>query len=205
MNELFVIGLTGPTGSGKSTVARVLEEKGCRLIDADELSRKAVEPHTDCLAALVKAFSPDILNEDGTLNRPALAKRAFATPELTALLNSIVHPCVIQMTDDLLKLARREHCSVAVIDAPLLFQAGMGAICHCTVAVLAPTEQRLQRICARDGITSQQAKLRMAAQPDDDYYRSRATVVLHNNGDLLSLQEAANRFFEQIEGWRNAQ
>lgn len=205
MSDLFIVGLTGPTGSGKSTVARVLKEKGCMIIDADELARKAVEPHTDCLAALVEAFSSDILHEDGTLNRPALAKCAFASSEHTALLNSIVHPCVIQMTNALLGLARKQEYRVAVIDAPLLFQAEMGALCHCTVAVLASAEQRLQRICERDGITKEQANLRMAAQPDDDYYRSRATVVLENKGDLLQFTDTANRLFEQLEGWRNAQ
>ena len=205
MNSLFVVGLTGPTGAGKSTVARVLAENGCLIIDADQLARKAVEPNTACLASLVTAFSLDILYEDGTLNRQALAKRAFATPESTALLNSIVHPCVIQMTRELLETAPQNGYAVAVIDAPLLFQAGLGAICHCTAAVLAPTEQRLRRICVRDGITEDQARLRMAAQPDDEYYTSRATVVLQNDGDQAQFETTAQQFFEQITRWQHAQ
>ncbi len=205
MNNLFVVGLTGPTGAGKSTVARVLAENGCLIIDADQLSRKAVEPNTACFKALIKAFSSDILYEDGSLNRQALAKRAFATPESTALLNSIVHPCVIQMTRDLLEEAPQNGYTIAVIDAPLLFQAGMGALCHCTAAVIAPFGQRLKRICARDGITEEQAHLRMAAQPDDEYYATRATVVLRNDGDLAKLEMAAEQFWGQLVRWQHAQ
>lgn len=204
MNNLFVVGLTGPTGSGKSTVARVLAKNGCMVIDADQLSRKAVEPHTACLQALTDAFSTDILHQDGSLNRAALAQKAFVSPEMTALLNSIVHPHVIRMTNELLEQAKTQEYRMAVIDAPLLFQAGMGAICHCTVAVLAPTEQRLQRICARDGIAEEQARLRMAAQPDDEYYRSRATIVLENSGNEAQLKTAAECLFEQLARWQDA-
>lgn len=205
MNSLFVVGLTGPTGAGKSTVARILANNGCLIIDADQLSRKAVEPNSECLAALIKTFSSDIVYEDGSLNRPALAKRAFATPESTALLNSIVHPYVIRMTHDLLKQAPAQGYEIAVIDAPLLFQAEMGALCHCTVAVVAPTEQRLKRICARDGITEEQARMRMATQPDDVYYTSRATVVLQSDGDLAQFEQTAQHLFEQITRWKDAQ
>lgn len=204
MNELFVVGLTGPTGAGKSVVATVLAECGCEIIDADLLARRAVEPHSPCLDELVNAFSADILLPDGSLDRPALAQRAFATPEATALLNRIVHPFVIRMTHTLLEQAALSRKTIAVIDAPLLFQAGMGAICDCTVAVIAPEQLRLQRIRERDGITEKQAKERMTAQPTDTYYTERATVVIQNQNDCARLRESALQLFERLEEWRHA-
>lgn len=205
MNDVFVVGLTGPTGAGKSVVAQVLAENGCAIIDADVLSRRAVEPGSACLSRLAEAFSNDILLPDGTLNRAALAARAFATSEATELLNSIVHPYVIQMTHALLEQACLAGKTIAVIDAPLLFQAGMGAICDCTVAVVACEALRLDRICERDGITIEQAKTRMAAQPKDEYYTERATVVIKNEGDLARLRDNAAHLFKRLEEWRNAE
>lgn len=201
MNKLFVVGLTGPTGAGKSEVAAVLAERGCAVIDADVLARRAVLPGSPCLQALTAHFSKDILLPDGTLDRKALAAAAFASPEQTRVLNSIVHPQVIAMTQALLADAKQRGVPMAVIDAPLLFQAGLGAICHCTVAVLAPRELRSQRICARDGITPQQAELRMNAQPSDEYYEQRATVVIRNIGDRAALRATARTLLDQLEEW----
>lgn len=201
MSRLFVMGLTGPTGAGKSEVARVFAQKGCVVIDADVLSRRAVEKGTACLQRLTEVFSADILLPDGSLDRRALATVAFASEEKTALLNSIVHPEVIRMTAEALKAAEAAGKTVAVIDAPLLFQAGMETVCHCTVAVLAPAEIRLNRICERDGLTVEQAQNRMNAQPDDAFYEERATVVLRNNGDLPALRLMAERWFDQLGEW----
>ncbi len=201
MNDLFVVGLTGPTGAGKSTVAAVLAQHGCTIIDADELSRQAVAPDSPCLAALVTHFSERILLPDGSLDRRKLAAAAFASAEETAALNAIVHPEVIRMNNELLANARKQGKDIAVIDAPLLFEAGLGGSCHCTVAVLAPHEQRLQRICHRDRLTVEQAQNRMRAQPTDEYYEQRATVVIRNTGDERALQKTAEALFAQLEEW----
>lgn len=202
MNNLFVVGLTGPTGAGKSQVASALAEYGCVIIDADALSRRAVAPGSPCLKALTAHFSNDILLPDGSLDRRRLASIAFSSTEQTAALNAIVHPEVIRMTNVLLADAQKQGKTIAVIDAPLLFEAGLGAICHCTVAVLAPRELRLQRICDRDHLTVKQAQDRMNAQPADDYYAQRATVVIRNAGDENALRETTDALFVQLEEWR---
>ncbi len=202
MNNVYVVGLTGSTGAGKSEVARVLAEKGCAVIDADVLSRRAVEPGSPCLSALTEYFSEDILLPDGSLDRKALAAVAFASPEKTQVLNGIVHPVVIRMTHAALKEAESQGKTIAVIDAPLLFQARLDAICDRTVAVLAPADLRLSRICSRDGITAEQARARMKAQPMDDYYTQRATIILYNTGDRNDLRDKALALFEQLEEWR---
>lgn len=188
MANLFIIGLTGPTGAGKSEASRVFYKLGAYIIDADVLSRRAVEKGSPCLEELVQHFSEDILNSDGTLNRAALAKKAFSSPKQTQILNSIVHPAVIRMVKEEVNAATKRGYRVSVIDAPLLFQAGLEEICDITVAVTAPSEERLKRICIRDGLNHQQAVERMNAQPDERYYTDRATYTIKNTGDLDALK-----------------
>ena len=197
-DKVFLIGLTGPTGSGKSEVSRVLAGP---VIDADELARRVVEPGFPCLQELVREFSEDILNEDGTLNRRQLARRAFATPEDTKLLNSITHPYIIDLTKRILMQLEQIREPVAVLDAPLLFESGMDGICDVTVAVVAPRERRLKRIMERDQLTEKQAEARMAAQQEEDFYASRASQVIRNDGDLEELRRQANAFADQVREW----
>lgn len=198
------IGLTGPTGAGKGEVARIFEENGCLWIDTDALSRQAVEPHSPCLALLVEAFSDAILCDDGTLDRKELAKRAFSSPKQTAKLNAIVHPEVIRLTQIQLREAQDRGIHTAIIDAPLLFEAKMDTICHGTVAVIASDERRFARICARDGLTDDQALARMNAQPPLDYYTERADKVIENDGDLASLRAQVQRLFDTRKEWCRA-
>ncbi len=187
---MTVIGLTGPTGAGKSVVADIFRENGALIIDTDRIAREIVEPQSTCLAALKSAFGKDILNPDGSLDRAALAKKAFASKESQQLLNSITHPAIIARSRDILSLS---DAAVAVIDAPLLFESGMDTLCDVTVAVLAPKETRLSRIMKRDGIAEERALERINIQPDDEFYRSRATHTLINDGDTKAL-------FEKIYG-----
>ena len=110
--------MTGPTGSGKSEVSRILADRHIPVIDADELARRVVEPGSACLKELVREFSDDILHEDGSLNRRQLARRAFATLEDTRLLNSITHPYIIDLTRRILMQLEQIREPVAVLDAP---------------------------------------------------------------------------------------
>ena len=203
MDKVYVVGLTGPTGSGKSEVSRRLTEAQLPVIDADVLARRVVEPGTECLKRLAETFSEDILNDDGSLNRRQLARRAFATPEDTALLNSLTHPYIIGLTNQILMRMEQTHELAAVIDAPLLFESGMDAVCDMTVAVISPAERRLARIMDRDGLTEAQARSRMAAQQPAAYYTSRAAVVLQNDGDLKLLQKRADALAARIREWAN--
>lgn len=194
--------MTGPTGSGKSEVSRVLTEHGIPVIDTDMIARKVVGPGTDCLKELVRAFSDEILNPDGTLNRRELANRAFSSPEKSSLLNSITHPYIIERTKSILMNMEQAHEQVAVIDAPLLFESGMDSVCDITVAVVAPFEERLQRILKRDkGLDEKQARSRMTAQNPEQYYKERATVVINGGGDLDRLREQACRLAQDIREW----
>ena len=134
MTKSLVIGLTGSIGSGKSTVSRLFAARGFCIIDADILARRAVEPGTEALAALVKRFGKDVLRADGSLDRALLAERAFATAEATAELNAIVHPAVIRLLREELDAAKHRGEAVIVLDVPLLFQTGLEALCDRIVA-----------------------------------------------------------------------
>lgn len=200
-DKVYVVGLTGPTGSGKSVVSRLWQGYHFAVIDADAVARVVVEPEQPALAALAEEFTNDILNEDGSLNRRQLAKRAFATPEDTAKLNAITHPYILEHIHRLLMRCEQRQEQVAVIDAPLLFESGLDSVCDATVAVVAPAALRRERIRQRDDLTEGQAQARMAAQPEEDFYTTRADVVLYNNGSLEHLQQQAAALADHIREW----
>lgn len=173
----FIIGLTGPTGAGKSTVSAAAEQFGLRVVNCDLLARKAVEKGTEGLKALTAVFGNGILEKDGSLNRKELAAVAFKTPENTELLNKTLLPHIV-------KLVKEETNSKnALLDAPTLFESGLNSECVKTIAVLADKKLREERITARDNITKQQALLRINAGKSDDFYKTHADCIIYNNGD----------------------
>lgn len=173
----IILGLTGPTGAGKSSASAVCETLGIKHIDCDIIARKATEKGEKGLLAVVNAFGEDILNTDGTLNRKALAEKAFKNRESTELLNKTLLPIIKEMV-----LSEITGCNV-VLDAPTLFESGVNKICHKTVAVLSDKEIRLKRILARDNITKEQALLRINAGKTDDFYKEKCDFVIYNNDD----------------------
>ena len=173
----IIIGLTGPTGAGKSSAATICKQLGVKHIDCDILARQAVQKGTDGLAAVVEVFGNDVLNTDGTLNRKALAAKAFRNEKSTALLNQTLLPHIK-------KLVMAEISGERVLlDAPTLFESGINEICDKTVAVLSEKELRLKRIIARDSITKEQALLRINAGKSDDFYKEKCDFVIYNNND----------------------
>ncbi len=173
----FIIGLTGPTGAGKSTVSAAAEQFGLRVVNCDLIARKAVEKGTEGLKALTAVFGNSILEKDGSLNRKELAAVAFKTPENTELLNKTLLPHIV-------KLVKKETNSKnALLDAPTLFESGLNSECVKTIAVLADKKLREERITARDNITKQQALLRINAGKSDDFYKTHADCIIYNNGD----------------------
>ena len=164
----------------------------------DKLARTITEPGSPCLAALAEAFTPAILNEDGSLNRPELAKRAFATAETAQLLNSITHPAIVALTRQEIEHAAEQGYAVAVVDAPLLYEAKADALCDSIVAVTAPSNVRKQRIMARDSLTEQQASQRMAAQHPDAFYCREGVMVLDGSGDAATLQASAKQLLNSL-------
>ncbi len=173
---MFVIGLTGPTGSGKSTFSAMLRESGFFVADADAAARAVVQAGSPVLDELCEAFGADILGSDGTLCRKTLAARAFSSPENVRRLNALTHPAIERTL--FAQIAAHPEARGAVIDAAALIESGISEKCDLIAVVLAPGEERLRRIMLRDGLTEAQARQRMQAQPPDAFYLEKADVVL---------------------------
>ncbi|KOV80781.1 dephospho-CoA kinase [Nocardia sp. NRRL S-836] len=176
------VGLTGGIGSGKSTVARLLADRGATIIDADRLAREVLEPGTDGLGEVVAAFGDDVLNADGTLNRAALAAKAFATEEARQTLNGITHPRIGRLTAE--RMAAAPEDGVVVHDIPLLVERDMAAAYHLVVVVHADAATRLHRLVTSRGMAEADARQRIAAQATDEQRRAVADVWLDNSGEV---------------------
>ena len=167
-----LIGLTGKTGAGKSTVSKMLEGFGAFIIDGDKVAREVLNLSPDLELKLKAAFGSDIY-ENGVLLRKELAKRAFSSHENTELLNSIFHPVINKRLFELSNEAFKTH-SVAVVDAAAVIESGFYKSCDCLITVYAPESIRLERIMRRDSLTKEEAMRRINAQKDDEFYFSKS-------------------------------
>lgn len=192
--KIPVYGLTGHTGAGKSTIGEMLEKANLKVIDTDSLARKAVESR-DVIDRLCKAFGDDII-KDGVLDRKALARKAFKDEESTKLLNSITHPEITRLTIEAIHLAESEGKKGAVIDAPVLFESPLTAVCNKIICVVAPEDVRLQRIMERDGISREDALIRMGAQKSKEYYVSKSDFIIENN-NLNETEKIISEFLKE--------
>ena len=175
-----VYGLTGKTGAGKSTVAEKLEKMGFCVIDGDKIARSITEKGKPAISMLANEFGCDIIEDDGSLNRKLLASRAFKDRESTAKLNAITHPIIKAEFEKELRKAESEGFSFAVIDAAALLESSCKDLCEKIIVVTAPEEIRLSRILLRDGITKEQALIRINAQFPDEYYNEKADILIRN-------------------------
>ncbi|MEJ5998775.1 dephospho-CoA kinase [Corynebacterium sp. H130] len=191
----MLIGLTGGIGSGKSTVAGLLRDRGFTIIDADAIARDIVEPGQPALIELCDAFGPEIMDGE-RLDRKKLAQLAFASPSATEKLNSIMHPRIRQETDRRIKEAPGD----VVYDMPLLVDLGLHKDMDLVVVVSADTETRVKRLIER-GIVETDARKRMAAQISDEQREAVADVIIDNNGGLEDLTSQVDALVERI---RNA-
>ncbi len=183
-----LLGLTGGIASGKSTVSNRLKTLGAFVIDADAVSRELAAPGSRYLSRLLDGFGSGILNDDGTLNRSALADFVFSNPSKRRLLDSITHPEIIgRMWEAANGALKRNADCVAVMDAPLLIETGMHSHMDWVWVVTAPKDTRINRLMLRDGLTAEQAKARIESQADDSERLRYATHELKNSGSINDL------------------
>lgn len=186
---MYLVGLTGGIGSGKSTVAVRLAELGAEVIDADAIAREVVEPDGPALPGLVARFGEDILRPDGSLDRPALAAVAFADDAARADLDRLTHPHIAaRIAQRIAELAGADPASqLIVVDHPLLIETEQMARFDAVVVVLADEETRISRLVEERGMSPDDARGRMRAQVDDARRREVADHVVDNNAGMEHL------------------
>jgi dephospho-CoA kinase len=191
----MLVALTGGIGSGKSTVAAEWVRLGATEVDADLLAREVVEPGTPGLSQVTEAFGKDILNADGTLDRAALAKKAFSAPDKRLLLESILHPLIQELS----KSRTRKLEGFIVYTIPLLAETKSSLEFDRVVTISCPEEVRVKRLVAR-GLTESEARLRIASQAKDAERESRADVVIDSNCTKDELIDRAREVFRELNG-----
>ena len=186
----MIIGITGGTGCGKTTLLRELEKLGALVLDCDKIYHELLKTDAALLSAIGERFPGTVV--DGALQRKRLGAIVFADEAALADLNDITHAAVKAEV-----LRRLEGAELAAIDAIGLFEGGLAALCDVTVAVTAPLEDRIRRLTAREGISEEYARSRIAAQHDDDWFRQKCHHVLENNRDLETFQAKCLAFFKE--------
>ena len=205
---MYVIGITGPTGAGKTTALRVLEELGGQIFDCDAIYHELLRTDRELLEQIEAAFPGAV--KDDVLDRKALGARVFADPEGLEKLTGITQPIVAKrVVEEIRSLERPSSVTsvctgdtfppggrlLAVIDAIGLFESGLGERCDLTVAVVADPEARVRRLMARDGISEDYARARIAAQKPSQWFAERADLVLENNGTEAEFAEKCRAEF----------
>lgn len=199
-----VIGLTGQSGAGKTTVCKVFDEKGFAIINADKIARFIMEKGSPCLAEVTECFGKDILNGDGSLNRQKLADIVFGDREKLMQLNAISYPYI---TSEILKMInkyRDENRKYVLIDAPTLFESRADDFCDLIISVTASEKLRTERIAARDGLTPEQIKERFSSQHTEEFFINHSDFIIKNNNSADELIEKAEEVAEKIKEYYNA-
>jgi dephospho-CoA kinase len=197
----MIVGLTGGIGSGKTTVAALLGQKGAFVIDTDAIAREVVCPPSPLLEALQREFGAAIIDAEGKLDRTVLARIIFSDEGKRAKLNELMHPEILKRVLSL--IGAQPAGRVIVVVVPLLFESKFESNCDVVVAVVAPPDVRRQRIAERDGLTTGEIEARMRAQLPDAQYERRANIVVRNDGNLTALGREVDRAWEQIIGRTN--
>ena len=193
-----IIGLTGGIACGKSTVSAELRKRGAAIIDADALAHELSQPHRPIYNAYVERFGSEIVAADGTLDRAAIARRVFADPAVRAEVDAIAHPLIRMAAEERLRAARDENKRAAVLDVPLLFEAGWDALADETWVVALPREEQLARLLARDkAMDAGEARARIAAQMPLAEKCARADVVIDNSGTVEEIREYIGKLWKE--------
>jgi dephospho-CoA kinase len=195
---MLLVGLTGGIGAGKSTVARMLRERGARVIDADDLARRAVRSGTPGLRSIVETFGEDVLRPDGELDRRKLAGIVFTDPERRRELERITHPEVARMLAGELDPLRATD-DIVVYESPLIVETGTSEAFDAVVVVTAPEDEQRRRVSEQRALDESDVRARMDAQATAEERAAAADVILDNGGTLEELEAQVERLWQDIE------
>ena len=175
-----VLGLTGPSGSGKSAAARLFAQSGFAVIDADKVAREVMEKGGKCLEETAAHFGREVLLPDGSLDRRKVADIVFSDKSELNALEAITYPHILRRFGELIDEYGTEHEHI-LLDAPTLFEAGADKLCSCVVCVVADEDVRTERIMQRDNLTEEQARSRIGSQRSEEFFREKANYIIENN------------------------
>jgi dephospho-CoA kinase len=194
---VLLVALTGGIGSGKSTVARMLAERGATVIDADDLARRAIEPGSDGMVKVGDRFGPGVVARDGSVDRSALAGVVFADDDARGDLEAIVHPEVARLFAE--EVARlRDGDAVVVYEVPLLVETGIAPAFDVVVTLSATRDVRADRLRADRGMTEDSIRERMKAQASDAAREVIADEVIRNDGSLDELERQVEALWQRL-------
>ncbi len=196
-----VFGITGGIGSGKSTASSIFAELGVPVVDADDLSRRAVAPGTPGLAQVVRDFGSQVVGPDGGLDRKMMGELVFASVAMRAKLGAIIHPIIRDLAEEEFRRLEGAGVTLAAYDCPLLFESGLQAEFEPTVVINVGEEEQVRRVMARNGLTEAAAKARIASQMPLAEKVRMADIVIDNTGDIRALRKRVEIALLEVSCW----
>jgi dephospho-CoA kinase len=198
---MLIVGLTGGVASGKSTVSRILREEGAYLIDADQIARELVQPHTPTWRTLIDTFGEEILEKDGSIHRKKLAALVFSHPEKREHLNQLLHPRIKEETERRVKeIGQRDPEAIVVIDAALLVETGAYREMDWLIVVFSTEARQIERLEKRNGMRPEEARRIISAQMPLEEKLKVADGVIRNEGTIEETRRKAKEVFQELRG-----
>ena len=189
----MILGITGGTGCGKTTLLTCIQDRGGLVLDCDAVYHRLLKEDQGLLEAIAARFPGTV--EEGTLDRKKLGSLVFSDEEALTALNAITHKAV---KAEVVRVLETEKPSLAAIDAIALFEGNLAQLCDYTVAVTAPMEDRVQRLMLRDGISESYARSRISAQHEEGWFRERVNFVLENRGTAQEFRRKCGEFLDTL-------
>ena len=193
-----VIGITGPSGAGKSLFCNFLKKDNIPMIDADKLYHSMLVSGSPCTAAIAKEFGDGVLDEGGCPDRKKLSDIVFSSPEKLIRLNTVVLGFVLDEIRTLISDFEQQGYKNILIDAPTLIESGFHRECNYVISIIAPKEDRIKRICLRNGIELSRARARVEAQKADEFYIENSDCVLVNDSDSKDFEDKVRKLCTRI-------
>ncbi len=195
---MVTLGITGSIGAGKSTATAWFAKKGAVVVEADKVAKEILSTRLDIQRRLKEAFGSGILDTEGRVDFASLAKVAFADAGSQQILNGLIHPPVLENLQQRRELAASRQERLFVVDAPLIFEAGLEQNLDAVIVVVAPLEIRYARVSQRSGLGWEDFKRRDNLQLPQEDKAQRADYVVHNDGDKPHLEHQLEKIFQQL-------
>lgn len=201
LDNVMIVGLTGQTGAGKTTVCRVFEENGFAVINADKVSREVTVKGSPCLKELCEFFGREILLDDGSLDRHKLGDIVFTDKKKLEILNSVTYPYITsEILASIKRLSATGH-KLILLDAPTLFESRTDDFCELIISVISREELRIERIVRRDSISMESAQNRINSQLKEEFFRNNSDFIIKNNDDVENLFAVAREVSDKVKDY----